>query len=271
VRSLSFLRASSFPPVMLGVLLLFCSCAVHLVCLFLFTFGGKVLPSLLTLFPWPQAQQPQGGQLQPGLPQFPGVTLISQVADSGQAIVYRGQFKGKDVAVKVFKKADGSDFKAEVRALLKTAGHPNIMEVLDYFERPKPCIVMAFISGGTLWEYLRAARLSAVTAKGGCSYKVTAEIGTRQTLYSCDTCAPGNLRAVICAACATKCHAGHALKPSEAKVGYCDCGPGGFSAPCQCLQQPPPLEVLDNKRVIDLALGVGNGLMHLHSHGMVHR
>lgn len=83
-----------------------------------------------------------------------------RLKDSGQAQVYKGIMQGKDgskqtVAIKVFKcKTDWDDCKQELMTLLRMSGHPNVMEVLDFYETPKPSFVMRFVAGGDLRDYL---------------------------------------------------------------------------------------------------------------------
>jgi len=83
-----------------------------------------------------------------------------QLKDSGQAQVYKGVMEGRDgskqtVAIKVFKrKSDWDDCKQELMTLLKISGHPNVMEVWDFYEVPMPAFVMRFVAGGDLRDYL---------------------------------------------------------------------------------------------------------------------
>ena len=80
---------------------------------------------------------------------------------SGQADVYEGMRVGSDgstvaVALKIFRSEDGwNDCKGELMTLFKVSGHPNVMDVLDFFETPKPCMVMRLIPGGDLMDYLK--------------------------------------------------------------------------------------------------------------------
>jgi serine/threonine protein kinase len=36
----------------------------------------------------------------------------------------------------------------------KISGHPNVMEVLDFFEVPMPAFIMRFVASGDLRDYL---------------------------------------------------------------------------------------------------------------------
>ena len=80
--------------------------------------------------------------------------------NSGQAQVYKGVMEAKDgskqtVAIKVFKrKSDWDDCKQELMTLLKISGHPNVMEVWDFYEVPMPAFVMRFVAGGDLRDHL---------------------------------------------------------------------------------------------------------------------
>ncbi len=89
---------------------------------------------------------------------FNDISMLSK--KSGQAVVYRALFEGKDVAVKVFKDVKNvQQFKKEIRALMR-ADHPNLVRVEDFFDSPMPCIVMPFISGKTLFDFLQGRNMS---------------------------------------------------------------------------------------------------------------
>jgi serine/threonine protein kinase len=89
------------------------------------------------------------------------IVAKKELKESGQARVYKGFMKEKDgtkkdVAIKVFKtKADWDDCKQELVTLLKISGHPNVMEVLDFYEVPSPAFIMRYVAGGDLNDYLR--------------------------------------------------------------------------------------------------------------------
>ena len=80
--------------------------------------------------------------------------------NSGQADVYEGVRVSNDsstveVALKIFRSEDDwNDCKVELMTLLRAGGHANVMEVLDFFEKPKPCMVMRLVRGGDLMDYL---------------------------------------------------------------------------------------------------------------------
>ena len=60
-----------------------------------------------------------------------------------------------EVALKIFRSEDDwNDCKVELKNLLRAGGHANVMEVLDFFEKPKPCMVMRLVRGGDLMDYL---------------------------------------------------------------------------------------------------------------------
>lgn len=88
------------------------------------------------------------------------IVAKKELKASGQARVYKGVMKDrdgskKDVAIKVFKStADWDECKQELMTLLKISGHPNVMEVLDFFEVPMPSFIMRFVAGGDLRDYL---------------------------------------------------------------------------------------------------------------------
>lgn len=91
-------------------------------------------------------------------PRYHGIEISEQLKISGQAQLYKGRMNGKDVAVKVFTKNEDDEndygFRSELRMLLHMTRHKNIVKVLDIFEVPKPAIVMPFIKGHDLSDYL---------------------------------------------------------------------------------------------------------------------
>jgi len=79
---------------------------------------------------------------------------LTFVARTGQAVVYKGLFQGKPVAVKQFigASADGS-MKREVDAL-KRLLHQNVLPLIEYIESPYPCILTKWMDEGDLMHYL---------------------------------------------------------------------------------------------------------------------
>ena len=126
------------------------------------------------LLEWLEKQKTPSG----GVPQFPGFETQNLLVESGQAIVYRGKktSTGEKVAIKVYKSADDLDeYTIELKALTKLGDHPNVVGLMGYFERPRPCIVMQFIEGMNLRDFLdkvgllserRAVKLGLGMAKG---------------------------------------------------------------------------------------------------------
>jgi serine/threonine protein kinase len=98
----------------------------------------------------------------PALPSYGNGSVVatSLLKSSGQANVYKGHRKARDgsntaVAIKVYhNEKDWEECKDELMALLKISGHNNVMEVLDFFEKPKPCVTMLLVEGGDLRDYL---------------------------------------------------------------------------------------------------------------------
>ena len=88
------------------------------------------------------------------------IVATKKLKESGQADVFRGKLTQRDgsqkeVAIKVFHKTeDWHDCKLALMALLRISGHPNVMEVWDFFEVPKPASIMRFVSGGDLRDHL---------------------------------------------------------------------------------------------------------------------
>lgn len=90
---------------------------------------------------------------------YPGVRYTQKLRESGQAQVYKGR-RGRDhVAVKVFLDQESESardvYKIELRMLLKMSRHENVVEVLDFFETPKPALLMRLIDGEDLMEYIK--------------------------------------------------------------------------------------------------------------------
>lgn len=89
---------------------------------------------------------------------YPGIVYTKALKKSGQAQVYVGMRNEQKVAVKVF--LDGADqietYKTELRMLLKMSKHKNVVQVIDFFETPKPALVMEFIEGDDLSEHLKS-------------------------------------------------------------------------------------------------------------------
>ena len=48
------------------------------------------------------------------------------------------------------------EYKREVKILMKSGNHPNVMSIKHFFENPKPCLLMDYIDGGNMYEYLKA-------------------------------------------------------------------------------------------------------------------
>jgi serine/threonine protein kinase len=94
-----------------------------------------------------------------GCPRYKGFTLGTEITESGQAILYKGKRNsdGKQVAMKVYKTdEDWDEYQTVAKSLLKIGGHPNVVTLFDFFEIPKPCIVMEFINGKNLNGHLEA-------------------------------------------------------------------------------------------------------------------
>jgi serine/threonine protein kinase len=100
---------------------------------------------------------PREPPVDPNLPRspYPGCTYARRLKESGQAKVYAGKFQGKDVAIKVFMEDDSTVvFKRELTMLLKMAKHPNVIDVLDFWEAPEPCVVMNLVKGADMMDHL---------------------------------------------------------------------------------------------------------------------
>lgn len=109
--------------------------------------------------------------LTPRLPCYPGVSFVRRMKESGQAQVYIGEIdcdndgvtggpgiaiRRRTVAVKVFleKDVNGTVFKRELKSLLAIPPHHNVVQALDFFSEPHPALVMEFVNGADLSDYL---------------------------------------------------------------------------------------------------------------------
>lgn len=195
-------------------------------------------------------------------------------SESSQAVVYRGYFKDQKVAVKVYREPEQlSEWKMELRGIKKAGPHPNVVAVLAEYETPLPCLVMPWLPGGTLHDYLVRRSLEVISGKA-CSLSVAP--GERQKWLQCETCSlkgNNNVNEVfggLCETCATLCHAGHTLKPMGVTVGSCACGGAHLVTECRCMTAEAA-HPLDDASAVALILGVARGLHHLHAAGLVHR
>ena len=115
----------------------------------------------------PAASATSSSSSQGSLPQYDGgrIRAAKLLKESGQANVYKGSMDSRgqttEVAIKVFHNEDDwRECKQELRTLLSIPPHPNVMEVLDFYEVPKPAFVMRFVNGGDLRDRLDKGRLT---------------------------------------------------------------------------------------------------------------
>ncbi|PXF41258.1 putative serine/threonine-protein kinase [Gracilariopsis chorda] len=87
---------------------------------------------------------------------YAGITYLELLKESGQARVYLGMKGDEKVAIKVYLDCEEQDdfFKNELKLLLKMSDHPNVVRVHTFFALPKPAIVMEYIDGQDLLDYL---------------------------------------------------------------------------------------------------------------------
>lgn len=121
------------------------------------------IPVIPLQFTPPQPTPPQPPAHAGQLPRYNHgkVYATKLLKESGQADVYEGMQVNNDnskveVALKIFRREeDWNDCKVEIMSLCRVSGHPNVMEVLNFFEVPKPCMVMRLIRGGDLMDFLK--------------------------------------------------------------------------------------------------------------------
>ncbi|KAI0566881.1 Serine threonine protein kinase-related domain containing protein [Gracilaria domingensis] len=87
---------------------------------------------------------------------YRGISYRRCLKESGQAQVYVGVRNEEEVAIKVYLDSEEQDdfFRNELKLLLKMVDHPNVVEVYDFFATPKPAIVMEYVEGDDLMDYL---------------------------------------------------------------------------------------------------------------------
>mmetsp|Transcript_45337 Transcript_45337/g.72798 ORF Transcript_45337/g.72798 Transcript_45337/m.72798 type:complete len:715 (-) Transcript_45337:2287-4431(-) len=88
---------------------------------------------------------------------FGDLVLVKRLSEGAQAIVYEARRKdGSIVAAKVYRDHNGwLEAKSEIKTLLRIMGQPNLVKVIDFFEVPKPCVVMEYIAGKDLASNLK--------------------------------------------------------------------------------------------------------------------
>lgn len=88
---------------------------------------------------------------------YPGIIYKKAMKKSGQAQVYVAEREGQKVAVKVFVDGEAQidTYKSELRMLLKIPQHRNVVQVIDFFESPRPALVMEYIEGQDLSDFLK--------------------------------------------------------------------------------------------------------------------
>lgn len=95
----------------------------------------------------------------PSPPVYPGLVLGKKIDAGGQAIVYKGTFNHRTVAVKVFQRRDGlEDLRNELRTLEVMGRHPNVVKFITRFEAPKPALVLRYHEGADLMDRIRGYR-----------------------------------------------------------------------------------------------------------------
>lgn len=97
---------------------------------------------------------------------YPGVSNCTRLSThglmtghGGQAAVYKCSYKGFDAAIKIWHGVESGSstwYKRELACLCKMGGHMNVVKAYDFFVDPSPAIVMEFVPGLNLLQYIRA-------------------------------------------------------------------------------------------------------------------
>jgi tRNA A-37 threonylcarbamoyl transferase component Bud32 len=91
---------------------------------------------------------------------FSDMRLGKQLGEGAFAKVYRGDLRGREVAVKVLvgnrDEESVNQFRKEITLMRDLPPHAHVVALVGYCERPHLCICVEFCSGGSLDVYLRA-------------------------------------------------------------------------------------------------------------------
>lgn len=86
---------------------------------------------------------------------YPGVDITGLLSEAGgQACVYKGRFRNQDVAVKVFSGASEMSWYSTELSCLMSLRHRNVVRIINCFTNPRPAIVMEFVNGTNLSDFL---------------------------------------------------------------------------------------------------------------------
>lgn len=89
---------------------------------------------------------------------YQDIVILQNVGEGSFGVVYKGEWKGKEVAVKnITSVAEGNAFKVEVRQLSRV-NHENIVKLYGACTKPPNiCLVMEYAEGGSLFNVLHCA------------------------------------------------------------------------------------------------------------------
>lgn len=91
------------------------------------------------------------------------ITFGNRLAGGAFGTVYKGEYNGNTVAIKVLKDLDEASlkgFKAELEVLAMFVDSPYIIRSYGGCVEPKPCMVLEFATGGSLPSWLKEPELS---------------------------------------------------------------------------------------------------------------
>lgn len=86
---------------------------------------------------------------------YPGVVFDEFMTKTGQAMLFKGRYKGEKVAIKIFLANARETYDAECRLLEAMPRHASVATMFGHFLSPWPCLLTTFIEGGDLESFLR--------------------------------------------------------------------------------------------------------------------
>eukprot|EP01090_Pellita_catalonica_P016578 TRINITY_DN477_c0_g3_i2.p1 TRINITY_DN477_c0_g3~~TRINITY_DN477_c0_g3_i2.p1 ORF type:complete len:632 (+),score=109.88 TRINITY_DN477_c0_g3_i2:219-1898(+) len=87
--------------------------------------------------------------------EFSELIRKEEIGSGAYGKVYRGEFKGNDVAIKILSSAGQKEFFHELAIMKKATGHPNVVQLYAMCTQPPViCMVMELIEGGSLDKLL---------------------------------------------------------------------------------------------------------------------
>mmetsp|Transcript_9803 Transcript_9803/g.20914 ORF Transcript_9803/g.20914 Transcript_9803/m.20914 type:complete len:406 (+) Transcript_9803:1-1218(+) len=91
--------------------------------------------------------------------EYQDISFKNALATGTFKLVYRAEWKGKVIAVAVFKPKQGEEheeLRKELAAVGECPPHPNVVRFLGVVEKPKLCLCMEFVERGSLFNVMQS-------------------------------------------------------------------------------------------------------------------